>query len=534
VGKYAGERGATSRHPGVVYTLAPSYVKENILWAGSDDGLIHVTFDGGKTWKDVTPPALEQRPWSKISVMDASHFDTLTAYAAVNTLRLDDMRPHLYRTRDGGKSWTEIVAGIDSGAITNVIREDPKARGLLYAGTDRQVWVSFDDGDHWQSLRLDMPATSIRDLVIKDDDVVIGTHGRSFWILDDVTPLRQLTGEGKREKGEGPSGGSSSSLFPSPSSLLFKPQTATRIRYSQWPDTPLPPDEPAGENPPDGAIIDYVIGRDGAGNQPVTLEVWDGATLVRRYASTDTAMPPADIGNIPRYWIRPTRVLSAQPGMHRFVWDLRYPEPRVLAQQYPISATPSNTAREPRGPWVVPGTYSVRLTVNGKTYTQPLSVRMDPRVKASSATLARQFSLSKSLYDDIGRARDGLDAIRALRGELRDIRSRATGEVVTAIDSLDRSASLLEGAGGGFGPGGGGGGAGAASLSGLLGQLGQLYDALQDADVQPTTQLVAAVETARRDVPGLIARWDTLRTRLVPALNARLRAANLPEVGARR
>ena len=195
VGKYAGERPATTRHPGVVYTLAPSSVKENIIWAGSDDGLIHVTFDGGKTWKDVTPPALRSRPWSKISIMDASHFDTLTAYAAINTLRLDDMRPHLYRTRDGGKTWAEIVAGIDSGAITNVIREDPKVRGLLYAGSDRQVWLSFDDGDHWQSLRLNMPGTSIRDLVIKDDDVVIGTHGRSFWILDNVTPLRELNWE---------------------------------------------------------------------------------------------------------------------------------------------------------------------------------------------------------------------------------------------------------------------------------------------------------------------------------------------------
>jgi hypothetical protein len=218
--------------------------------------------------------------------------------------------------------------------------------------------------------------------------------------------------------------------------------------------------------------------------------------------------------------------------MHRFVWDLRYPEPRVLAQQYPISATPYNTPREPRGPWVVPGTYSVRLTVNGKTYSQPLTVRMDPRVKASAATLARQFGLSKGVYDDIGRVRDGLDAARALRSELRDIRSRATGDVAAAIDSVDRGASVLEGAGGGFGQGGGG--AGGASLSGTLGQLGQLYDALQDADVQPTTQLVAAVASARRAVPALVARWQAFRTGAVPSLNVRLRAANLPEVGARR
>jgi photosystem II stability/assembly factor-like uncharacterized protein len=534
VGKYSGERGASSRHPGVVYTLAPSYVKESILWAGSDDGLIHVTFDGGKTWKDVTPPALRARPWSKISIMDASHFDTLTAYAAINTLRLDDMRPHLYRTRDGGKSWTEIVAGIDSGAITNVIREDPKVRGLLYAGSDRQVWVSFDDGDHWQPLRLNMPATSIRDLVIKDDDLVIGTHGRSFWILDDVSPLRELTGGGRREAGGGSkSAVSPSSPLPPPSSRLFKPQTATRIRYSQWPDTPLPPDEPAGENPPDGAIIDYVIGTGGTGGKPVTLEIVDGTTLVRRYASTDTAMPPADIGNVPRYWIRPTQVLSAEPGMHRFVWDLRYPEPRVLNQQYPISATPNNTPREPRGLWVVPGTYTVRLTVNGATYTQPLTVRMDPRVKASTATLARQFTLAKGVYDDINRVRSALDDVRSLRATLRDVRGRATGDVTAAIDSVERAAATIEGAGGGFG-GGGGGAPGTPTLSGTIGQLGQLYDALQDADVQPTTQLVAAVDAARRDVPAVVSRWDTMRTRAIPSLNSRLRAAGLPEVTTRR
>ena len=518
VGKYADERAATARHPGVVYTIAPSYVKENIIWAGSDDGLIHVTFDGGRTWKDVTPPVLRSEPWAKISIMDASHFDTLTAYAAINTLRLDDLRPHLYRTRDGGKSWTEIVAGIDSGAVTNVIREDPKARGLLYAGSDRQVWVSFDDGDHWQSLRLNMPATSIRDLVIKDDDVVIGTHGRSFWILDDVTPLRQLAADRAR------------AASAATATRLFRPQTATRVRYSQWPDTPLPPDEPAGENPPDGAIIDYVIGSSGAGSSPVTLEIFDGATLVRRYASTDTAMPPADIGNVPRYWIRPTHVLSTAPGMHRFVWDLRYPEPRVLNQQYPISATPANTPREPRGPWVVPGTYRVRLTVNGTAYTQPLTVRMDPRVKASPATLARQFTLSKGLYDDIDRVRSGLDSVRSVRTALRTVRGRATGELVAAIDSLDRAASQVEGGGGGFG---GGGGTGAPTLAGTIGQLGQLYDALQEADVTPTTQLVAAVADARRGVPAVLARWNTLRSGAVAGLDARLRAAGLPTVGTR-
>ena len=471
--------------------------------------------------------------------MDASHFDTLTAYAAINTLRLDDMRPHLYRTRDGGKTWTEIVAGIDSGAITNVIREDPKARGLLYAGSDRQAWVSFDDGNHWQSLRLNMPGTSIRDLVIKDDDVVIGTHGRSFWILDNVTPLRQLgTGDrglGTRQGSPSTRGGSlganslpADSPVPSPQSRLFKPQTATRIRYSQWPDTPLPPDEPAAENPPDGAMIDYVIGSGGTGGRPVTLEIYDGTKLVRRYTSTDTAMAPGDVGNVPRYWVRPTRVLSADPGMHRFVWDLRYPPPGVLNVQYPISATPNNTPREPRGPWVVPGTYTVRLTVSGQTHSQSLTVRLDPRVKASAATLARQFTLSKGVYDAINRTRGVLDELRALRANLRDIRARTTGETIAAIDSLDLAAGALEGGGGGFG-GGGGGGGGSPTLSGTIGTLAQLYDALQDADVQPTTQLVAAVEAAQREVPATLARWDPLRARAVARFGSQLRPPGPPK-----
>ena len=227
---------------GVIYAVAPSPKDINVIWAGTDDGLIHVTKDGGKTWKNVTPPAIDS--WSKISQIDASHFDVNTAYVAVNRIRLDDQKPHIYRTTDGGTTWQEIVTGLPDGPV-NTVKEDPQRAGLLFAGTELAVFYSLNDGNSWQSLRLNMPATSIRDLVIHNDDVVVGTHGRSFWILDDITPLRQL----------GP-------LVRNSTAFLFAPQVAYRVKRNVNTDTPLPPEEPAGQNPPDGAIINYFLGGD--------------------------------------------------------------------------------------------------------------------------------------------------------------------------------------------------------------------------------------------------------------------------------
>ena len=244
VGKYASEKSAQPRQRGVIYAVAPSPLDKNRIWAGTDDGLIHLTTDGGKKWADVTPPAIT--PWQKISVMDAGHFDVNTAYAAVNTIRLDDLRPHIYRTNDGGKTWKEIVHGIPENENVNVVREDPRRRGLLFAGTERAVYVSFDDGENWDSLRLNMPATSVRDLILKDDDIAVATHGRGFWILDNITALRQPEVSSRE-------------------TILFKPQTAMRVRWNVNTDTPLPPDEPVGENPPEGAMIDYRLGNDVSG-----------------------------------------------------------------------------------------------------------------------------------------------------------------------------------------------------------------------------------------------------------------------------
>ncbi|HET9011526.1 MAG TPA: hypothetical protein VFN38_06895, partial [Gemmatimonadaceae bacterium] len=427
------------KHRGVIYTIAPSYRDAATVWVGTDDGLIHVTRDGGAHWRDVTPPALRDRPWAKISLMDASHFDAGTAYAAVNTFRLDDLRPHIFRTHDGGASWTEIVSGLPNGDIVNVVREDPARRGLLYAGTERAVYFSLDDGDHWTSLRLNMPATSIRDLVIKDDDIAVATHGRSFWILDDVTPLRTVH----------------------PATLsndvaLFAPQRATRVRWNRNTDTPIPQEEPAGDNPPDGAILNYWL-RSSTG--PVTLDILDASgALVRRFSSADSVESPVPGRNIPDYWIRPPQRLSASAGMHRFVWDLRYLAPAVQRFEYPIAAIYRNTPREPRGPWALPGTYTVRLTANGRTVSQPLVVRMDPRVKTPAAGLARQFALASELAAAIGRSASAGRAAAAAAGT-----TPGAGRT-PAADSLSR----------------------------ITGELAQLYGVVEGSDAAPTPQTEAA------------------------------------------
>ena len=377
VGKYIGTPAARPTRRGVVYTIAPSAVDSNTVWAGTDDGLIHVTRDGGRSWKDVTPPQIG--PWWKVSIMDASHVDAGTAYAAVNTLRLDDLRPHIYRTRDGGKSWTEIVSGIAPDAPINVVREDPKRRGLLYAGSETQVWFSLDDGDHWHSLRANMPAISIRDLIVKDDDIAVGTHGRGFWILDGVSSLRQWT-----------------AATATTAVTLFKPAVATRVTYSMYTDTPVPPDEPRAENPPDGAIIDYHLAADA---RVVTLEILNGAgRVLRKYSSADPAPAPTDQGNVPWYWFRPPVNPSTAAGLQRYVWDLHYARPTDQCS-LPISATPFNTKCEPEGPWVMPGTYTARLTVDGAVRSQTFTVRMDPRVRTPLASLRQQHDLSVALSD---------------------------------------------------------------------------------------------------------------------------------------
>ncbi len=337
---------------GVVYTIAPSPLRAATIWIGTDDGLVQLTKDDGKTWQNLTPPALTS--WSKVVMIEASHFDVNEAYAAVERHQLGDYEPHIYRTLDSGKTWTEITKGLPAGVYVQTVKEDPNRRGLLFSGTERAVFVSFDDGDHWQSLQLNLPPASMRDLEVHGDDLIVATHGRGFWVLDNISALRQINAE-----------------VAVGSAHLFQPADAILLTPGNDNGTPMPRDEPLAENAPTGAMIDYYLKSNASG--PVTLEILDPAgEVVRRYSSEDTGPPvnPETL-NIPAYWVRPFQPLSRAAGMHRWIWDLRpTPPPR-----------PAGGGFGGRGavPMVLPGIYTVKLSVGGKNYTQPLVVKMDPR-----------------------------------------------------------------------------------------------------------------------------------------------------------
>jgi photosystem II stability/assembly factor-like uncharacterized protein len=500
VGKFRGQPTAQPRQRGVIYTVAPSPLDGNRIWAGTDDGLIHLTTDAGKNWTDVTPSQIG--PWWKISLMDASHFDAKSVYAAVNTIRLDDLRPHIYRTNDDGKTWQEIVRGIPSDENVNVVREDTQRRGLLFAGTERGVYVSFNDGADWQSLRLNLPATSVRDLIVKDDDLAIATHGRGFWILDNITSLRQLQPNEQ-------------------AALLFKPQTALRVRWNSNTDTPLPPDEPAGENPPEGAMIDYSLGENSTG--PVTLEIKDRkGEVARRYASTDPVPPEDSKLKIPRYWVRPPRILSNKPGLHRFFWDMHGKPLPDTEPEYPMNAVYRETAPQSSAPWVLPGSYSVVLTAGGKSFTQPLTLKMDPRVRATEAELTKQFELSKRLQDLRAELQPIGKNYEALVGELEKAKERAgKASMNQLIENLRKKLEEFANP--------------SAVRSGeslelnVLKKVEKLFGDLQDVDAAPTPQQEIALGNLQRDARSVLERWRSVPAE-VTALNARLQTAGIEPI----
>jgi photosystem II stability/assembly factor-like uncharacterized protein len=349
-----------SRRRGVIYSIAPSPLRAPLIWIGTDDGLIHLTPDDGKTWQNATPRELT--PWSKVVMLEASHFDANEAYAAIDRHRLEDNEPYIYRTKDAGKTWTRITNGLPPGVYMQTIKEDPSRRGLLVAGTELGVFVSFDDGDRWQSLQLNLPPTSMRDLAFHDNDLIVATHGRGFWVLDDVSVLRQATAE-----------------VASAGVHLFKPADAILLPPATDEGTPTQKDEPMAENPPVGAIVDYYL--KSAASGPLTLEILDGrGAPIRRYSSGDPA-PSADPNTlvVNAVWQRSQEPPSAAAGMHRFVWDFR-PDP-------PAGGGRGRGGRGGGGggggrggqPPVAPGGYTVRLSVNGQSFTQPLTVKADPR-----------------------------------------------------------------------------------------------------------------------------------------------------------
>lgn len=470
---------------GVIYAVGPSPLDVNTIWAGTDDGLVHITRNGGANWKDVTPSEL--RAWDKISQLDAGHFDTETAYIAVNAIRRDDMRPHIYRTHNGGKTWTGIVRGLPKNGPVNVVREDPKQPGLLFAGTEREVYFSIDDGDNWQSLRMNMPASSIRDLVIHGDDLVIGTHGRSIWILDNIAPLREVVEAAAKP------------------TYLFTPPLATRVRWNMFSDTPLPPEEPTGQNPPEGAILDYTLHQK-AGE--VKLEIINEADdLIRRYSSADK---PVEVDSTslphPTYWIRPAQHLSAEPGHHRFVWDLRYEQPPGSRKQFSIAAVYKNTPTGPNGPFVHPGVYTVRLTVDGSMQERQLTVRLDPRVTISDSDLQLQTDNSMACYSGYlaaQRIREMIDEMlndstaaltKARRKKLLALRGAGSpGIPSTLYGSIYETPVAKE------------------TVAGLQHKFLFILSILQGADARPTSQTIHAVRTLQDALKGLSQRWDAMK-----------------------
>ncbi len=468
---------------GVIYSVSASPLHIGTIWAGTDDGLIHRTEDGGILWKNVSPVSLNA--WDKVSQLDAGHFDRSTVYMSVNSFRKDDLRPHIYKTHDGGINWTEIVNGMWTNGPVNVIREDPKQPGLLFAGTEREVYFSVDDGMHWQSLRNNMPATSIRDLVIKDNDLVIGTHGRSIWIMDNITPLRQIARAMSANK-----------------TFLFSPPMAYRVRDNMFHDTPLPPEEPAGQNPPDGALIDYHL------TSPVsllTIEILDAnGNVVRQYSSDQLLEKLGNVLPYPNYWIKPSKTLSTQVGHHRWIWDLHHEPPSGVPKELTIAAVYQKTPSSPFGPFVHPGQYTIRLKTDKEVLEQKIWVQLDPRVTISPAELIEQSELSLQCYN-------GFNELEILKKSIRlTLNALPTGPKKTTLESIigdgspnipDMLYSSITVAHDGN-----------ETLTGMQTKYLYLMAVLQSADVAPTKQ-------TKKAIVNLASMMDELKAKISKVLH---------------
>jgi photosystem II stability/assembly factor-like uncharacterized protein len=496
---------------GVIQTIAPSAAKAGLIWVGTSTGLVQLTRDAGKTWQNVTPPGLPER--CAIILIEASPLNGDTAYVIGNAF--PDSHPYIYRTRDAGKTWQKIVTGLPEKGVARVVREDPARTGLVYAGTETGAHVSFDGGDHWQPMQMNLPAVSVRDLQVHGNDLVAATYGRGLWSLDNLSPLRKLDEQASTAMVQ-----------------LFPPEAATRVRWDSWPDTPLPADTAAGQNPPDGAIIDYYLQSDVSGE--VTLDIRDehGQT-VRHYSSTP---PPTEerLANVPEFWFAPPAVLSTKAGLHRFVWNLQWEHPETLPFGYygklldyteytvPDHAVAGLTPRQqPPGPYVVPGRYEVVLTVAGQTYRQHLAVEIDPRVAASPADLQAQLDLARQITDGMASSYRSYYDVAALSPALAERRQSKpeVKELANAITALEKQmAELADGTDAlpGFGP--------------INRDLARYLIMIESGDMRPALSARQNAAAACAALKTDLARWRVVNSDNLPALNKLLQQNNVTAV----
>ena len=485
--------------------VAPSALRKGQIWIGTNNGVVQLTTDNGATWQNISPPGLQK--YSEITMVEASPFDPGTAYVSVDNHQLNDFRPHIFHTRDFGKSWQETVAGIPDFSFVKVVREDPARNGLLYAGTETGAFVSFDDGEHWQSLQLNMPTVSVRDMVVHDNDLVAATYGRAFWVLDDLSPLRQMTPD-----------------IASAPAHLFKPATAIRLRNNMNQDTPFPPEMPAGDNPPTGAVLDYLLKSAPAGD--VTLAIFDQAgKLVRELSSKPEPQLGEPPPQVPNYWLYHPTPLPKNAGENRYVWDLRYPAPEAVQHTYPISAFYQSTHAEPQGPFIVPGNYEVRLTVDGKTYTQPLTVKMDPRVNVTQAALEQQLAFQSKVAALVTLSYQYHQRAAKLLGEVADRqnalqKNEQAKSTLQAVNAFQAKLLKIEGQEErGYFPRFG---KPKPTFTLVNSETAALSEAVDMADAAPTEPMQTAYRDYCRDMANLAGQLNTVLKQDLPAINTQL------------
>jgi photosystem II stability/assembly factor-like uncharacterized protein len=496
---------------GVIQTIAPSAAKAGVIWVGTSTGLVQLTRDAGKTWQNVTPPGVPGR--GAINLIEASPLNADTAYAVANAF--PDSHPYIYRTRDAGRTWQKIVSGLPEKGIARVVREDPARTGLLYAGTETGAHVSFDGGDHWQSLSMNLPTVAVSDLKVHGNDLVASTYGRGLWSLDNLSPLRKVDDQTSEDRVH-----------------LFPPEVATRVRWDNWPDTPLPADTAAGQNPPDGAIIDYYLQSDVSGEATLDIRDEQGRT-VRHYSS---AVPPARerLANAPEFWFAPPSVLSTKAGLHRFVWNLQWEHPNTLPFGYygrlldyteytvPDHAIAGQTPRDqPPGPYVVPGRYEVVLTIAGETHRQPLVVKADPRVSASQADLQAQLDLAQQITDGMASSYKSFYDVAALTRALAARRKSKPDvkELTDAIRVLEKQIAELAD------------GTDASPGFGLINRdLARYLTMIESGDMRPAQSARANAAVACEALRTNLARWRLVNSDKLPALNKLLQQNHLDAV----